>query len=166
MLIVGRILFGFLFLGATCLFAADPPPAKEAAKENDKEKEKEKGPPPEKIVTIGQVVGTIQNWNESDGKLKLKVKLRYIEANQQAQQNYARDLQGLLTRQQNLMRMTNPVQPPAGNHQADDGCSEFPADPAHLLRFEGKGSRPRCGIGRDAKVRSPCPRRYSTTRAM
>jgi hypothetical protein len=90
---------------ATCLATADPP----AAKDKDKEPEKEKAPPV-RIVQKGQAVGTVNNWNESDGKFTLHMKVKYLEPNAQAQQNYARELQNLMVRQQNLATIRNPVQ--------------------------------------------------------
>src|SRR5436853_1753393 len=106
---VGAIAMSFLRFSSCCLLvlaaahlaAADPDPAKA----NDKEK----GPPPERIVSTAQAVGTVGNWNETDGKFTLHMKVKYIEPNLQAQQNYARDMQNLMIRQQNLARITNPV---------------------------------------------------------
>jgi hypothetical protein len=88
---------------AASLATADPPAAK------DKEKEPEK-PPPVRIVQKGQAVGTVNNWNETEGKFTLHMKVQYLEPNAQAQQNYARDMQNIMVRQQNLMTIRNPVQ--------------------------------------------------------
>ena len=91
-----------LILTASQLPAADPPPAKD--------KDKDKAPPAERLVTTGRAVGTIGNWNDSDSKLKIHIKLRYIEPNQQAQVAYLRELQTLLVRQQTILRNPNPIQ--------------------------------------------------------
>ena len=113
-----RTLFGCAsLLASACLVLADPPAAKDPAKKEPdkkepekKEPEKDKAPPPVKIVQKGQAVGTVGNLSETDGKFTLQMKIKYLEPNVQAQQNYVRDIQNLMNRQANLVTIRNPVQ--------------------------------------------------------
>jgi hypothetical protein len=96
-----RTLLGcLLILAVARLTAADAPP--------DKDKEKKDEPPAEKIVTTGQAVGVLQNWNESEGKFTLHVKIKYSEANQQVQNDYMRELQNFQNRQVQIMQNRDP----------------------------------------------------------
>ena len=67
-------------------------------------------PPAEKYIRIGAVPGVVQNTPGEDGLLKIKVTIRYLEPNLQAQANLVREEQQLMARQAAAMRIRNPLQ--------------------------------------------------------
>ena len=98
-----RFLFGcglFLLLAAAGAALADDKPAPKDKPD----------PPAEKYVRIGAVRGVVQNTPGEDGVVTIKVTIRYLEPNVQAQQNLVREEQQLLARQAAAMYIRNPIQ--------------------------------------------------------
>jgi hypothetical protein len=78
---------------------------------DDKPAPKDKPDPlAEKFIPIGSVAGVVQNAPGEDGVFKIKVTLRYLEANLQAQANLLKEEQQLVSRQAAAMRIRNPIQ--------------------------------------------------------
>jgi hypothetical protein len=67
-----------------------------------------KNEPVEKLVPVGQLVGTVEDLSE--GRMKLRVTYRHLEPNREAQANYLRERQQLLARQQAALLNPNPAQ--------------------------------------------------------
>ena len=78
---------------------------------DDKPDPKDKpDPPAEKYQPIGAVSGVVQNVPGEDGVLKIKVTLRYLEPNVQAEANLVREEQNLMARQAAALQIRNPIQ--------------------------------------------------------
>jgi hypothetical protein len=78
---------------------------------DDKPDPKDKpDPPAEKYQRIGAVSGVVQNVPGEDGVLKIKVTLRYLEPNVQAEANLVREEQNLMARQAAALQIRNPIQ--------------------------------------------------------
>jgi hypothetical protein len=90
--------FCLLLLATTTAAAADdkPPAAKD--------------PPADKLIPVGSVLGVLQNAPNTDGLLTVRVTLRSVEPNVQAQANLLRDEQQVLNRIQSASQIRNPLQ--------------------------------------------------------
>ena len=138
-----------LILAASQFAAADPP----AAKENDKDK----APPAERIVQTGRLVGTINGWNETDGKFTLHIKFAYSEANVQAQQNYLRDLQNLTVRQQTIMQNRNLLQRQRDLAKWAQDYQNFFSKPQNFYQVKEKEQDVDVELIDEAKIRLASP---------
>ncbi len=77
---------------------------------DDKPDPKDKPDPPAvKYVRIGSVAGVVQSVPGEDGVLKIKVTIRSLEPNLQAQANLLQEEQQLMVRQQIALRIRNPI---------------------------------------------------------
>jgi hypothetical protein len=134
------------------LLAATSLPADELA-----EKDKEKAPPTERLVRTGQALGTISNWNDTEGKFTLHVKIQYLEPNVQAQQNYARDLQNLQTRQLQIMQNRNPVQRQQDLIKLLQDAQNLQGKPQNFYSVKEKEITIDVELADDVKVRQASP---------
>ncbi len=138
-----------LILTAAQVLAADPD-------EKEKDKDKEKAPPP-RLVTTGQAVGTISDWNETEGKFTLHIKVRYAEANAQAQQSYAQDLQNLQTRQLQILQNKNPVQRQKDLVKLFQDMANLQNKPQNFYEMKEKEVTAEVVLADDVKVRVASP---------
>jgi hypothetical protein len=93
---------------ALCLMLLAP----DKDKDKDNAKDKDKPVPmvePPKVIPIAQVSGTLQDAGET-GMIKLRVPIRRIEPNAQAQAAYPQQQQEWMKRQWDIMQNPNPVQ--------------------------------------------------------
>jgi hypothetical protein len=67
-------------------------------------------PPADHYVSVGVVAGVVQDTGGTSGNLTLKVTLRYLEPNPQAEAAYVRRYQQLFARQQAILTNRNFVQ--------------------------------------------------------
>jgi hypothetical protein len=88
---------GLLLLLTTASPADDKPPA-------------DKDPPADRLVPVGSALGVLQGAPTTDGLLTVRVTLRSIEPNVQAQANLLRDEQQILSRIQSASQIRNPLQ--------------------------------------------------------
>ena len=93
-----------LSLLAVLVFAAPLHAADEPKKEEPKKEDAVK------LVRIGQLVGTVQAFGGSSQNLTVRVPVRYLEPNPQAQATLARQQQEWVRRQQQIMTIRNPWQ--------------------------------------------------------
>jgi len=92
-----------LLLTAAVSLGADAPAAKD----------KDQAPPAaakDKLIRLGSVAGVVQGTPGEDGLLKIKVTIRYLQPNVQAQANLLQQEQQLIARQQAAMTIRNPIQ--------------------------------------------------------
>jgi hypothetical protein len=92
-------LCGVILILASGAAADDKPPVKDKP-----------DPAAEKYIPVGSVAGVVQGAPGEDGLLKVKVTLRYLEPNLQAQANLLKEEQQLIARQAAAMQIRNPVQ--------------------------------------------------------
>ena len=107
-----------------------------------------------KLIPLGQVVGTVTSFNESDGLITVEITQRYLEANPQAQAGYLRDAQQLLVRQQNIMRTRNLVQRQQQLVQLMRDAQNLQSKQANLFRVKEVKSKVDLQLYDEVKVRT------------
>jgi hypothetical protein len=101
-------------LRAVCLALAAPLLLAGAAFAAEKDRDMQEGKKPDKplsrLVPAGSLPGTLQSAGGSSGLLRLRVPIRRIEPNVQAQANLIQQQQTWLRRQVEILRNPNPIQ--------------------------------------------------------
>ena len=107
----------------------------------------------------GQLVGTVQNYNESDGRFTIKVKLRYIEANQQAQERLRPRPPGFAEPRAGSTLLPHRQSGPASARGAGASCRtpEAPSTPRNFYEVKEKEHNVDIELSEETKVRVANP---------
>jgi hypothetical protein len=124
------------------------------AKEGDKPAAEK---PPDKFVPLGSLVGVVQSTGGSAGGLTLRVTFRYLEPNPQAQQNYLRQAQQLMARQQQILMNRNPAQRQQQMVQLVRDAERLQLSQKDLFRVKSVDKNIEVEVAEETKVRSAQP---------
>jgi flagellar motor protein MotB len=133
------------------LQAADPaakPAPDKAAKD---------APAADKQVSLGTLAGILQNTAGSDGSFVLRVTFRYLEPNVPAQENYVRQVQQLMVRQQRIMLNPNLGQAQQQLIQLLRDAERLQQSQKDLLKVKSVEKNVELELAEDVKVRSAQP---------
>ena len=110
-----------------------------------------------KLIPLGSLIGVIQSINSTDGLITLEITLHQLEPNPQAQANYARQYQQLLTRQAEVMRTANIVQRRQKMVQLMQAAQNLQRQSNDLIRVKDVKTKVELKLDDDVKVRTPSP---------
>ena len=135
---------GLLLLATPSLSADDKPPAG-------------KDTPADALIPVGSALGVLQNPPDADGLLTVKVTLRYLEPNVQAQANLARDEQQILNRIQSASQIRNPLQRQQEFLNIVRDAQNLQGRQKDLFTVKEKQTNVEVLLTDDTKIRTPGP---------
>jgi hypothetical protein len=146
-----------LALVALPLAARDPLEKKTPRAKDKIAEEKVVGDKVEKLVVLATLVGTLQKVSESTGDITVRITIRTLEANAPAQAAYVRQQQALLARQQQIMKVRNPIQRQQQLNQLYQDALRLQQSQANLFKIKETQQNVDLRLAEDAKVRTVLP---------
>ncbi len=114
-------------------------------------------PPADRLVPVGVVAGVVQDAGATSGNLTLKVTLRYLEPNPQAEAAYVRRYQELFARQQRILANHNFVQQQQQLAQLLHDAEGLLASQKDLVRVKEVQQNVELPLADEVKVRALVP---------